>query len=381
MNNKKNTREIMKTKDTERQGLPSCSSLARLALCPHSLRYDVEGVETTSEMAERGNRIHQYLAYQNILLTEEETKLMLACKRIVTEVSSIWAGEDKFEELMKEERCFFFDGDNALFSGKPDLVFGKHNEEGFHLLIIDYKTGPIEQESTQTNHQIRGLALCCKQHIERNYHDCHIKSVSCAIVQPLVTSYPVIVRYSEEDIKEAEQEVVEICRRTKENSEPIANAHCQYCKGFSRCKAPINAMQTIAVPSTKFSSSLIQMNPSERSKLFFTAKLAQKVAKEIEDSCFELLKNGEEIDGLGLKEGNTVRSFKNEGLSRVQQVIPLGDMMEAVSVSVSKLEDAFHKHQNIVNGKQTRKISNEQFNKIFGDFIEERKQKERIVKK
>ena len=33
MNNKKNTREIMKTKDTERQGLPSCSSLARLALC------------------------------------------------------------------------------------------------------------------------------------------------------------------------------------------------------------------------------------------------------------------------------------------------------------------------------------------------------------
>lgn len=381
MNNKKNTREIMKTKDTERQGLPSCSSLARLASCPHSLRYDVEGVETTSEMAERGNRIHQYLAYQNILLTEEETKLMLACKRIVTEVSSIWAGEDKFEELMKEERCFFFDGDNALFSGKPDLVFGKHNEEGFHLLIIDYKTGPIEQESTQTNHQIRGLALCCKQHIERNYHDCHIKSVSCAIVQPLVTSYPVIVRYSEEDIKEAEQEVVEICRRTKENSEPIANAHCQYCKGFSRCKAPINAMQTIALPSTKFSSSLIQMNPSERSKLFFTAKLAQKVAKEIEDSCFELLKNGEEIDGLGLKEGNTVRSFKNEGLSRVQQVIPLGDMMEAVSVSVSKLEDAFHKHQNIVNGKQTRKISNEQFNKIFGDFIEERKQKERIVKK
>lgn len=381
MNNKKNTREIMKTKDTERQGLPSCSSLARLALCPHSLRYDVEGVETTSEMAERGNRIHQYLAYQNILLTEEETKLMLACKRIVTEVSSIWAGEDKFEELMKEERCFFFDGENALFSGKPDLVFGKHNEEGFHLLIIDYKTGPIEQESTQTNHQIRGLALCCKQHIERNYHDCHIKSVSCAIVQPLVTSYPVIVRYSEEDIKEAEQEVVEICRRTKENSEPIANAHCQYCKGFSRCKAPINAMQTIALPSTKFSSSLIQMNPSERSKLFFTAKLAQKVAKEIEDSCFELLKNGEEIDGLGLKEGNTVRSFKNEGLSRVQQVIPLGDMMEAVSVSVSKLEDAFHKHQNIVNGKQTRKISNEQFNKIFGDFIEERKQKERIVKK
>lgn len=381
MNNKKNTREIMKTKDTEREGLPSCSSLARLALCPHSLRYDVEGIDTTSEITERGNRIHQYLAYQNILLTEEETKLMLACKRIVTEVSSIWAGEDKFEELMKEERCFFFDGDNALFSGKPDLVFGKHNEEGFHLLIIDYKTGPIEQESTQTNHQIRGLALCCKQHIERNYHDCHIKSVSCAIVQPLVTSYPVIVRYSEEDIKEAEQEVVEICRRTKENSEPIANAHCQYCKGFSRCKAPINAMQTIAVPSTKFSSSLIQMNPSERSKLFFTAKLAQKVAKEIEDSCFELLKNGEEIDGLALKEGNTVRTFKKEGIARCQQVIPQEDFIDAIAISVAKLEDAFHKHQNIVNGKQTRKISNEQFNKIFGDFIEERKQKERIVKK
>ena len=56
-------------------------------------------------------------------------------------------------------------------------------------------------------------------------------------------------------------------------------------------------------------------------------------------------------------------------------------MMEAVSVSVSKLEEAFHKHKNIVNGKQYRKASNEQFNKIFGSYIVEKKQKERIVKK
>lgn len=73
-------------------------------------------------MAERGNRIHQYLAYQNIHLNEEETKLMIACKRIATEVASIWAGDDKFEEVMKEERCFFLKGEEPLFSGKPDLV-------------------------------------------------------------------------------------------------------------------------------------------------------------------------------------------------------------------------------------------------------------------
>lgn len=368
-------------KNTERQGLPSCSSLARLAFCPCSLKYDIEDNGSTNEMAERGNRIHQYLAYQNILLNEDEAKLMLACKRITTEVASIWAGEDKFEEVIKEERCFFFKDKEAIFSGKPDLVLGKHNEEGFHLLIIDYKTGPVAPETAQINHQLRGLALCCKQQIEKDYQDCHIKSVSCAIVQPLVTSYPVIVRYSDEDIKEAEQEVMEICKRTKESSEPIANAYCQYCKGFSQCKAPINAIQTIAVPSTKFSSSLIQMNPSERSKLYFTAKLAQKVAKEIEASCFELLKSGEEIEGITLKEGNTVRTFKNEGIPRVQQVIPQEDFMSALSISVSKLEDAFHRHQNIVNGKQSRKVSNEQFNKIFGDFIEVRKQQERIVNK
>lgn len=368
-------------KNTERQGLPSCSSLARLACCPCSLKYDVEDNGSTSEMAERGNRIHQYLAYQNIHLNEEETKLMIACKRIVAEVASIWAGDDKFEEVTKEERCFFLKDGELIFSGKPDLVFGKHNEEGFHLLIIDYKTGPIEQESTQTNHQLRGLVLCCKQHIERNYHDCKIKSVSCAIVQPLVTSYPVIVRYSEEDIKEAEKDVIEICERTKKDLPPQANSYCRYCKGFAECKKPLEVVQTITTPATAFSSKLKQMNPEERSKLYFTAKLASKVAKEIEESCYELLKNGEEIDGLGLKEGNTVRSFKNEGLSRVQQVIPLGDMMEAVSVSVSKLEEAFHKHQNIVNGKQSRKASNEQFNKIFGSYIVEKKQKERIVKK
>ena len=76
------------------------------------------------------------------------------------------------------------------------------------------------------------MALCCKQHIERNYQDCKIKSVYCAIVQPLVTSYHVIVRYSEEDIKEAETEVIEICERTKKDLHPQANSYCGYCKGL-----------------------------------------------------------------------------------------------------------------------------------------------------
>lgn len=371
----------MNKKNNEREGLPSCSTLARLACCPSSLKYDIEGNESTSEIAERGNRIHQYLAYQNIHLNEDETKLMIACKRIATEVASIWARGDRFEEVMKEERCFFIKNEEAIFSGKPDLVLGKHDDEGFHLLIIDYKTGPIEAESAQINHQLRGLAVCCKQHIERNYQNCKIKSVSCAIIQPLVTSYPVIVKYEECDISEAEQEVVGICKRTKENIAPTSNVFCEYCKGFSCCNEPIKAIQTISTPATQFSSRLIQMNPSERSKLYFTAQLAKKVAKEIEDSCFELLKNGEDIDGIGLKEGNTVRSFKNEGLARIQKIIPLDDVMNSISVSVSKLEEAFHKHQNIVNGKQTRKLSNEQFNKIFGDCIIEKKQKERIVKK
>lgn len=152
-------------------------------------------------------------------------------------------------------------------------------------------------------------------------------------------------------------------------------------KGFAECKKPLEVVQTITTPATAFSSKLKQMNPEERSKLYFTAKLASKVAKEIEESCYELLKNGEEIDGLGLKEGNTVRSFKNEGLSRVQQVIPLGDMMEAVSVSVSKLEEAFHKHQNIVNGSSLEKHRTNNSIKSLEAISSRKKQKERIVKK
>lgn len=374
-------KKAMNKKEDERKGLPSCSAFGRLACCPFSLKYDIEGSNTTSEMAEKGSRIHQYLAYQNISLKEDEAKLMIACKRITNEVSSIWANGAKVEEVMKEERCFFVKNGEAIFSGKPDLVLGKADEEGFHLLIIDYKTGPVESESVQVNHQLRGLAVCCWQHVENNYQDCKIKTVSCAIVQPLVTSYPVIVKYSEDDIKLAEEEVLEICKKTKENLPPQAGDYCKYCNGFAECNKPLEVIQSISVPSTPFSTKLKQMNPSERAKLYFTAKLASRVAKEIEESCFELLKSGEVIDGLALKEGNTVRKFNNEGFARVQQVIPYEDIVEAISISVSKLEDSFHRHQNIVNGKQSKKASSEQFNKIFGDYIKETKQRERIVKK
>lgn len=47
-----------------------------------------------------------------------------------------------------------------------------------------------------------------------------------------------------------------------------------------------------------FSSKLKQMNPEERSKLYFTAKLASKVAKEIEESCYELLKMAKRLTAL-----------------------------------------------------------------------------------
>lgn len=116
--------------------MPSCSSLARLALCPHSLRYDVEGVETTSEMAERGNRIHQYLAYQNILLTEEETKLMLACKRIIGRSFVDLGRRRQVRGIDEGGKMFLFRGTMHSFLGSPTWFWASLTKR---ISFIDYR--------------------------------------------------------------------------------------------------------------------------------------------------------------------------------------------------------------------------------------------------
>lgn len=79
----------------ERLGLPSCSSLARLQKCPHSLRYDrEEEKKVVTEIAEKGTRIHAYLAGEPILLNKQELDLANSCQVVAQRVIEEWAAEN-----------------------------------------------------------------------------------------------------------------------------------------------------------------------------------------------------------------------------------------------------------------------------------------------
>ena len=69
----------------------------------------------------------------------------------------------------------------------------------------------------RTARQLRPDAVLAFHHRYNPFVMCSLLGTGIRIYQPLVTSYPVIVRYSEEDIKEAEKEVIEICERTKKD--------------------------------------------------------------------------------------------------------------------------------------------------------------------
>lgn len=362
--------------ENERNNLPSCSAFGRLAQCPYSFRYESIPEQTSAE-AERGNRIHAWLKDGKTFLNKEEKSLAISCYMIEKEVVKRWKGETPDEQygvLFREERCWYMKENKPIFSGQPDVVYGLTDQEGKqHLLILDYKTGAGEVASAEVNLQLRGLAVCVTDYVTQKFA-VDISTVSVAIIQPLVTGDPLLITYNKEDLEAAEKESVELADGCFETCEPLAGSHCQYCKGKPQCQAISSVLAKVASTSlSSFTTDLSTKTPQERATLYRTACLAEKVAKEIKQAVTNILQAGEEVEGFGLKDGKRMRKFTDSDaiLSRASQFMTQEKISKCVSVSVSQLQEQFHIHQNVMNGKQSKKTSNEQFDTIFGDLITE----------
>lgn len=358
----------------ERLGLPSCSSLSRLEKCPYSLTYDKQPErKTTSPLAEKGTRIHAFLSGEPILLNEEEFGIANSCKLITDRVIEAWAGDEGTQELLKEERVFYEKDGKKLFSGKPDLVIAKRdqNMKG-HLLVIDYKTGPTEYETASQNLQLRGLSVAIRQFIKREFDE-EIEDISCVIIQPLVTWSPVVVTYTKEHLDLAEEEIVGICTAPMQG--PVPNRYCQYCGGFVTCPACLNATKALTIIRPDVFQMVVQKSPSERRKMYNTACLAIKTATAIIEACKEVLSHDGIIPGLKLKEGRNMRTISTEGVKfAASKVMPQDSIMKASKVSVNELYNEFYALKNKIE-PITHKQCRELFENIFGDYITIKKSK------
>lgn len=320
----------------ERKGLPSASSTHRYALCPGSflLEQSVQEPDTAGPDAQIGNRIHGFLAGENIDLNEEEDQLAAICFSQEVEIAkSVFPFRERLS-ITRERRLWAVDADlNKTWSGKPDVVY----HDGLNALVIDYKTGRGTVEHATGNAQLRALAVLVNQSFGP------FGEVTVAIIQPLAGE-PTTCTYGSEDLSRAEFEItrlMEAIRKPGQPRNPSAEA-CKYCRAKGICpeaQAEVANLPTM-VPRDGVE---IVMTPEQIAEFLAKAPLAEAVIESVRGKARRMLEAGHSIPGWKLKPGAVRESITNPE-AVFARFIDAGGTQErfvgAITITKTKLKDA-----------------------------------------
>jgi hypothetical protein len=233
----------------DRCGLPSASNWRRYELCSASFQLEQEAKRLGQEAhkrspeAERGERIHAWLAGEKIEL--EETELATATflrERALGEVERIFGTLEV--PCIREKRLWLErDGVKAL-SGRFDVVYFSKKL----ALCIDFKSGWREPDPAEQNAQLKVLAVLV---------GIALPSVEEVVVQLISGPYGVTeARYNLAALSGAFRDIVASLRKINDSAagfSPSIEA-CRYCQANLICQAtkdlvlPVAKLQHSALP-------------------------------------------------------------------------------------------------------------------------------------
>jgi hypothetical protein len=320
----------------ERKGLPSASSAQRYALCPGSFLLEQWGKEpdTTGADAAAGNRIHGFLAGEEVTLDETEQHVADFCRIQEIDLVKTVFPFQKGLNITRERRFWAFDDDfQKSWSGKPDVVYN----DGINALVIDYKTGRGAVEPAVGNLQLRALAVLVKNSFGS------FSEITVAIIQPLAGE-PTTCTYGVDDLSRAEFEInsmMEDIRKPGQPRNPSAEA-CKYCKAKSVCpeaQAEVNSLPTL-VPRDGLE---IVMTPEQIAEFLAKAPLAEAVIESVRGKARRMLEAGHAIPGWKLKPGS-IRETITQPETVFGRFVEAGgtqaQFVGAISITKTKLKDA-----------------------------------------
>jgi hypothetical protein len=300
-----NTQELFNT-DDERLGLPSASGLERLMLCPGSKRMERGMPESTNPDAERGTRIHAWLAGETIDLDSEEEIDAFACR---DQAAPLIEGA---RTIIREERIYLRDGLRPIFSGQADVI--ALFDADTRAVVLDYKTGRGSVSDADTNAQLAALAVLVRCEFPT------VETASVAIIQPVLRAKPIVATYDTAGMDAAERTLrAALAEASKENARlNPGESQCKYCKGKTVCPAlsgqTIGESRDVALhlditeteAATKELRATIEDHtanlPSDR--LAYLAErlpLAKLLFDAVENEIFErLCKDPESVEGFAI---------------------------------------------------------------------------------
>jgi len=217
----------MSAHDDDRGGVPSASSVERVAYCPSSFNFEKHFPDRPSDIAKEGELMHDVIMdFKDMsVLTEKQQDDVAKGLRQRTEVIKDTIGT--IDVRRREERIWLsHKGDHVLSSRYDELLV---NEKG-EALLIDYKFGYKEVTHSSNNMQLRAQAVL-------TYQQYGYSVIYASIVSPR-TSEPTIVKFEKDDLIEAKNFIVNaslMAMETDDLENLNAGRWCDYCKARHIC--------------------------------------------------------------------------------------------------------------------------------------------------
>lgn len=329
------------------------SSAQRYALCPGSARASWGLPSGSSEAADRGNRIHAYLAamFSGMPATLDEEEAELA-QRLMDSIDAYLP--DGQLTYMVEHRMEWLG-----WTGHVDLIV--QGSESDWILVVDWKTGWGELPEPAVNAQLRvysALAFC-----EFG------KPVRATLCTPRGVASPVL--YDADAIEEAWKEldsIADACRSAGAPRIPDPEA-CKYCPAFGRPTCP-ETCEAIAVID-EVPAELTDIEGGSLGRLGAFAKLAEKRIAQVMDEIRRRLEENQEVPGCSLGKGKITKTVNNigEAFARLT-VLEQEEFLSACTLSLPKLADALAKATDMKKTEARREIDT-----LLADLIDEKQSK------
>ena len=288
----------------------SASSMMRYAKCPASFLRGRWMPDTTSEAAERGNRIHYALHKQDSDGLEHDEALSAErcndiVQTIIHDVLSKYIHQDDPPITSREERVQSFAG-TRRYSGQWDLTH--YWQVSKVALVADYKTGPRGAAPAEKNYQLASLADLAAQRYRMPDDVC----VYVALVTPLKSPQYSIAKYQVKDLAAIRDALAGIAEAAHDPYAPaVAGEHCRYCPARTACSERNEIVGEVATVDSPASITA----PGAFADLLNKGDLAASAHKEHREIAKRLMVEGRiEIPGWKIQETKGRETIKPEPL-------------------------------------------------------------------
>lgn len=319
----------------EREGLPSASSAHRYAACPGSFLLEKQfalAPEPVSEAANLGNRVHAWLAGEEITLNDEEQQIANRLKTLEESVFSAVFPDAKSVRIIREQRIWCSDDYGRKWSGKADVIYIHKGE----ALIIDYKTGRGPVEDCKANLQLRALAVLA-------WWEFKINRVTVCILQPYSRTELSLCSYYEDDLYAAEKEICDLMDKIQMPNQPRVPSEkaCRYCKGRSACPEAVGEVTSIVARVNE--AVMAQVSPEKMAAFLDQLPAIEATIDALKETARTMIETGTGVPGWRIGEGKS-----RETITNPQEVFGrfLGaggkheEFMACVSITKTKLKAA-----------------------------------------